>query len=446
MKLWQNRERLVSVGLNVLIILLLFLVILQCGIFLNGTIKTNETEAGALFDPRLLSASAQEVTRSLDADLLLPAQIVISVGGDAHAVLNSAVVTTDLYTDLAPVLVSCLSEKPKTENEAFWNLTVCTPGVIYIRYHAAFPYQILHAFASASTGSDLRVRDASSVLVEEMCLRFVDGKVFAVVRGETGVYSFSGTTSLRAADFQGYVSLYSDVFYDCTLSAGAPSAVVTERIYAREIRVQKGIGAAITSDDARLEAWIRRFLFNPDKLNYHVEADGTAVYVESHGVLTCTDDRITYTASDDGGISVREFCAVRDEVDVYTYLRAASSWIAEVSAMDTAFTGGDAALRLSSVRTDGTALTLAFSLYADNLPLYERGGEPAFSMTFADGRVTEMIWNTVSVQRQLTKHAPFLESWSREALGTDDVHLAYCTDTDEPLLRVQWIAYRETEE
>ncbi len=435
-------ERFLSVSLNVGIFVLLFLVFLQCGIFLNGSIKT-DTEEAVPFDLRMLSASAQDAVYSLTPSLLQPAEIAIASADGTYAAVNSAAVIGDLYAELAPVLASGFSETPVRAREELWQHTVSASDFIYIRYREPLPYQIIHAFAAAETGEASRVRQAETVSVSELCIRFADGETVVVVRGETGVYSFRADAEVLLRDFSSYASMYPDVFYPCDFTH---NCVITEKISSREIAVQEGICGEIMTNEAHFEKWVRQFRFNPDKLNYHVEPDGTAVYVESHGVLTCTSDRITYTAAEDGGVSVSEFCSVKGDVDVYTYLRAASVWISEVAAMDARYTGGDASLCLTSVQTDGVSLTLRFSLCADNLPVFTDGDDIAFSMTFTGGNLTGMVWRTVAVQRQLTYCEAFLESWSIRLFGTDLVDLAYLVSAAEPTAFAQWIAYEGTEE
>ncbi len=435
----RENERFQSVFLNSVISVLLFLVFLQCGIYLNGSIKT-DTEEAIPFDMRVLSASAQDAVYSLDPTLLYPAEIAIASPNGAYAAVNSAAVIGDLYVEIAPVLAAAMLNEPTEGTDALWSQTVSDADVIRIRYRAALPYQIIHAFAAAEVGEDARVRRSEMLSVRELCLTVSDGTACVTVRGESGVYTFFADTELEMSEFQLYASMYPDVFYPCVLSE---TCVITEKVSSRDIAVQGGICAEIMGNETHFDQWIRRFRFNPDKLNYHVEADGTAVYVESHGVLTCTPDQITYTAAEDGGVRVSEFCSVSGEVDVYTYLRAASGWISEIAAMDRRYTGGDASLCLVSVVSDGASLTLHFSLCAENLPIYVNGNDTAFSVTFTGENLTGMVYRPVAVRRQLTRSAAFLESWSMRLFGTEHVELVFLADTNEPLSFAQWIAYGE---
>ncbi len=445
MKEILKNERLVSACLNTVVLLLLFLIFLQCGIFLNGYVKPEPGSAERSFDMRMLSVSAQDAAHSLDDALLMPAQIAVSADGRAYAVVNSARVIGDLYGELAPCLAACLEAQPKKENDAMWSLAVTSPDGIYIRYRAELPYQIVHAFAAAAIGSDVYVRHEQAIGVQELCLRLAGGDAFVFVRGESGVYSFKAKTELMMASFASYASMYPDVFYPCTLLDSADVVLITERVNVREILVEEGVAAAITQNEAHFSEWLRLLSFNPDKLNYHVETDGTAVYVESHGVLTCTADSISYAASDGGGADFAELAFVRGDIDVYAYLRAASALIAEMSGMNPQYTGGDAALRLLSVRADGASFTVRFCLCADNLPVYYDGDAVAVSVTFTENKLTALTWRTVCVQRQLSEQASFLEAWSRTALASGDVRLAYRAGDERTRIFAEWIAHRASE-
>ncbi len=432
-----KNERVLSVCLNAVICVLLFLIFLQCGIYLSGSIKT-DTEEAIPFDMRMLSVSAKDAVYSLDPALLQPAKAVIRVDGQAHAAIHSAAVIGDLYAEVSPVLAACFAETPLPASDAAWRAALNADGIALLCYSEALPYQVIHAFAAASFGEDNRVRQAQSILVSELCLSVCDGVARIIVRGDTGVYLFSAPGNAETADLQSYTVMYPDVFYPCVLEGD--TFVTTEKISVRDISVQKDICAEITANEVHFDKWIRRFRFNPDKLNYHVEPDGTTVFVESHGVLTCTPNRIAYTAAEDGGVHISEFCSVTSEVDVYTYLRAASAWISELSAMDSRYTGGDASLRLSCVKADRHSLTLSFSLCVDNLPVYTEQSSTALTMTFTGDKLTGMTFRTAAVQRGLSRRVTFLESWSRTLLDTQRTVLAYTVDAKGTSAFAQWIA------
>ena len=109
------------------------------------------------------------------------------------------------------------------------------------------------------------------------------------------------------------------------------------------------------------------------------------------------------------------------------------------------YTGGDAVPRLLSVRADGEAVTLRFGLFADNLPVYYDGECARITMTFTGEVLTEMVWQPVLVNKQLTEQNAPLESWSRSVLGTSDVRLAYRADGERTTVGAEWVAHRAEE-
>ncbi len=444
---WKN-DRVLAVLLNTVIGILLGTVFLQCGIFLNGYASTRAGDAQIPFDMRMLSAAGKDAGRMLDTDLLLPAAIAVSEGGNAKAVMNAAAVMEDLYDALSVYLSDGLAAEPETKDSVFWQSTVSSPNVIYIRYHAPLPYQILHAFAASAGGLETRVRDARSVIVEEMCIRFLNDRTVIAVRGAGGVYSFSSAVTGNLSDYAAYTSQYPEAFCACTLSytENSSSLTVLDRISFRELQVSGGVPDLICADSVHFPTWLRRLGFNPDKLNYHTEADGTVVYVESHGVLFCGGDAITYTASEEGGIGVDEFCSHSEEADIYTYLRASSAWLSAVSAMNIRYTGGDGVPRLTSVSVNEDTVTLCFGIYADNLPLYYDGVPAAVTLSFRGDALTGMEWRTVLAVKHLNERTTFLEEWSRSILKADTVRLVYRAQSAEPTTLAEWIAFEKEKE
>ena len=444
---FPKNDRVLTVGLNVLIGVLLSAVFLQCGVFLQRYAQIRSGEEEMPFNMRMLSSSGQEGDRALQADLLLPAEIVMSKDGTARAVVNSSAVIGDLYEELAGTVAACFAETPKPETETVWKQTVTSSDVIYIRYHEPLPYQILHAFAAAMAQAEGSVRNADSVHVSELCLRLSGRQANLLVRGADGVFSFTAASAASVAVLYNYTQTYQDVFYPCILRYAEEGCAVllTERVAAREIQIVGSSAGLIAGNEAYWKTWLRGLRFNPDKLNYHTEPDGAAVYVESHGVLRCGADEILYTAAENGGIPVEAFCTPA-EADIYTYLRAASAWIAKMTAADFRCTGGDAVPQLTAVLSDGTSVTLRFGLYLDNLPLYYGGVHTVISVTFTDDAVTELLWRPVYVSRYLTEERVFLEEWACGALQSEDVRLAYRADPERQIIGAEWIAHRTAEE
>ena len=130
----------------------------------------------------------------------------------------------------------------------------------------------------------------------------------------------------------------------------------------------------LRANSDHLEDLFRLLNFNPDKLRYHMEADGTYVYVESHGILRMDTKTIAYTAAEQGGVSLSKIVGQDASGDIYTYLRAASYIVGRLNDMDNQYTGGDAQLRLTSVSAVNGSVTLDFAFYSENVEIYTKSG------------------------------------------------------------------------
>lgn len=445
-----NKETLIAVGLDVLIGALLLLVFVQCGVYLDRYSHTRLGDEDIPFDMRMLSLSAQESDRSLGREWIQPAEIAVSVNGTARAAVNASSVMTEFYGALTPFLSACLENAPVLAESSAWSDAVHTPDVIYVRYAGHYPYQVLHAFLLDEGKEDAFIKYSLAVDVSELCLTFQEKTATVTVRGNTGVYVFTASVETDPLLLFHYPETYRDSFYPCMLSDSVLGAAVTltQRVETRDAAVTVGIPGRIAESEEHVLAWLYAWQFNPDKLNSHTEPDGSVVYVESHGVLWWSDQQIVYTAAENGGIAVDEFCTPYD-MDIYTYLKVATSWISEVSALRSQYAGGDASLRLIGVTAENGTVTLRFGLFLDNLPVFADGDDTAVSLSFRDERVTEMLWRPVLLSKNLTTRKLFLEEWSQKMLDSEDLRIGYSvsgTDSDGVTVGAKWIALRQKED
>ncbi len=445
---WQKltREKMIAWGLDLLVAVLLFGVLFQCGLYLRQYARSRRGESDMPFDMRMLSVSVQEGDRPLDSKLLLPCEIALCSAGDVRAVVNSSLAMEDLYGKLSPLLRSAFETAPAVADADAWRAAVLASDVIYIGYHGMYPYQVIHAFLGAGKGGDGYVLRSDFVDVQELCLLFSNGEVTLFTRGSSGVHLFRTPYEGDMLEYLSYADGYRDVFYECQLTDAEIGAavVLTERVETRDIEVIGGIPALLYENEEQLLTTLYTWQFNPDKLNYYTEPDGATVYVESHGVLWHGEDRVIYTAAENGGVPVDEFAVPQDR-SIYTYLKVASSLLSSLSAMDARYTGGDASLRLVSVTAKEDSVVLKFGLFLDNLPVYVQGDTIAFSMTFQDSTVTEMVWRPMLVQKGLGTQNSMFEVFAQSVLESANVRLAYRVEGLEETTGAQWVAYRQRE-
>ena len=157
--------------------------------------------------------------------------------------------------------------------------------------------------------------------------------------------------------------------------------------------------------------------YNPDKLRYHTETDGTFVYVESHGVLRMDARSIQYSATEQGGIPLSRIIGRDATGDIYSYLRAASHIVWRLSDMDPLYTGGDAGLLLRSVTTSEGAVTLHFGFCSDNIEIYRSARNTGLTITFKNDKIVDVSLYMTIVSRSASVHRLMMQSWCREYLA-----------------------------
>ena len=341
-----------DVWLNVLIIALLAALLAQCAVYLVEYAHMGKTSGDIPFEMQMLSTSATDSRRSLDAAMLQPACIGITADGKTSVVMNSAAVVDEIYTDVSRCLFEAMQNDAVSVSENMWQQALQQDAYVYLQYPNELPYQVIFAFAAAKAESDVQIRRADSYIgVREVILTAdTEGNLTQIlVRGGENVYAFSLDTAIRMDVFTAYPLAYPEVFYNGTMDdlGTHTEFVTTEKISARHNYASEGGTSMLRANPNHLENLFRLLNFNPDKLRYHIEADGTYVYVESHGILRMDTRTIAYTAAEQGGVSLSKIVGQDASGDIYTYLRAASYIVGRLNDMDIKYTGGDAQLRLT---------------------------------------------------------------------------------------------------
>jgi len=435
--------------LNGLLAVLLAVLFVQCGIFMAMYAGVRRSSAEVPFDMRMLSASSADSQKELDPELLAPEVIAIHEGNTCYAVCHSAVVVKETYAELSECLLPAFLAEPVAASAEEWQ-SALSGTYVYAAYANELPYQVICAFAASQADSDAQVRRTDPYVgVSEVLLDADESGRFTwlLVRGGGGVFRFPLTAEKTAADFTTYPLTYSDSFCRAELrDLGDRCVLETEdSLPTRVIYASSGMTTLLTTN----QDFLRFLNFNPDKLNYHVEPDGTYVYVESHGILRAASDEMVYHATESGGIEIDGFGG--SGTDIYAYLRVASYLINRIGSMSHQYTGGDAGLYLESVSAEGKTLTLRFEFRCDNIVLAGDGDVQGLTLKFTDDRLTEIRYQMVVVRRTLDVNRVMLKSWYRRMLGADadaDMRLVYAADRDSYTLTAVWavISAPEAEE
>lgn len=427
--------------LNVVIVVLVLLLFVQCGVYMVRYAGSRRSSQEVPFDMRMLSASSVDAQRRLDAGLLMPEAMAVGEESACRALFSSAAVTEEMYAMVSECLFSAMTGEAVPASLSDW--TEAMQSYVYAQYSAELPYQVICAFAAAREGEDELPRSGSLYIgVRELLLCADDTGAFTrvLVRGESGVYSFMLETEQTMAEYVALADVYPDLFCRAELcDMGTYSTLKTSSaLTTRVIYTSQGVTTMLTAN----ESFLRLLDFNPDKLNFHVEADGAYVYVESHGTLHAGVDEMMYQASESGGIDVAVLGA--ENADIYAYLTAASYLIARMEEMNDLYTGGDAALRLDYVESDGLSVTLGFTFRCDNILLTDHGENTALTLTFTGDKLTMLRYRMCIARRGLEERRVSLQSWYRRMLGGEEnapMRLVYAIDSTWDGTVAQWSCF-----
>ncbi|MBQ8401467.1 MAG: hypothetical protein IJX14_06010, partial [Clostridia bacterium] len=344
----SRTEKLLIIGVVLAFALLLVLMVFS--------VMLNSAASGTLYSdpPFAISSLISDVERDAAevsvGDYVLPAFIGVSTSPEGLGISIGENVVRELYTMVAPCLAAGLSAEPEADTAVNWAMLARNSRAVYIRYHSALPAAVLQGTAAAlcgmaEDGNDVTsVRELFLLLPDEqygdcqVIVRDTSGNIWRYLCGKQGEYP----TLAQAEEF---VEGCASSFYRCRLVVrenGSVEPVFLERMRVRNVLMTPGTAVMMQEnrvDD--LKKLLQQYDFNPDKLNTHEEADGTQVVVESHGVFRTQNDRLTYTAGVDGGISLQEFIGYKERYTMSDSLQTACTIIEELRAIHPYYLGGD---------------------------------------------------------------------------------------------------------
>lgn len=438
-----------------LLILTAVVVFVLLLIAMAGTVVLNSSASGTLYSEppfalsSLISGTERDTGEVAWGEYVLPSFIGLTPGEDGLGISIGDNVVRELYAMLSPCLAAGLSEEPEPLTEADWHAYAKSSRAVYVRYPSALPVSVLQQVARWSlseTGlSQTDTAGESDVLpVRELVVLLPDGEnsdwQLILRDSEGGVWRYRCPLREDYPDeyptlsqVQNFVTGLSTNFYRYRLITqpdGTYEPVFLERMRVRNVLLTPGTAVMMQEnrkDD--LQALLVYLDFNPDKLSAHEEEDGTQVIVETHGVLQLQSDRITYTASNDGGISLQQFIGYKESYDrLSDSLRAAGTIIEAIRDIHPYYLGGDADLILTEVsRTEGR-LRMVFRYAFDNLIL--DGCAPAVVIEVENDRVVLVDLYAIALRSMGDFDSSYLEygvaDWEKDSYY--DVILTYPAD------------------
>lgn len=362
---------------------------------LSSTWSRESTGDALLPRLRTLASDREEGYRIPSANYVLPAEIVLKT--DRQTVSLSVWgngILEECYAKVASLLsfsfedASAFTRQSPTEGEALWSAVSRLDECIYLRYHAALPYQVVLYHTSAFSETPVCVEDVTPLTVKELAcymesegetyryhvlIRSADGSVYhrSEIVESTDIYAYSLYEMEKLTETTGSFVLceFAGTYYADTERqfASDMTPVLMAPPVTQNFTFETDPLTPLTESDPDINAVLRLFAYNPNKINRHDEAENTIVYVESHGVLRVSPASLLYTAAQNGGISVTDALdGGGNGNDLYDALLFASRLFDGLREADPRYLGGDCHPVLTSVTGEGGRIELRYRYYADN--------------------------------------------------------------------------------
>lgn len=428
-----KQEKLLIVAAIVAFVLLLAAMV--------GTVVLNSTASGTLYSapPFALSSLISGTHRDTDEveleRYILPSCIAVPFGEKHYGISIGDNVIREIYDMLSPCLAVGLAETPVSWSNTDWLMLAENDRAVYLRYHSALPVPVLQPedTETVAGGETLPVRELFVLLPDgdksdcQLILRDIDGSVWQYLLQPTEPTDAVPTLS----QVQTFVDGLGSHFYQCRLITQIDDTiepVFVERMRVRDVLITPGTAVMMQEnrkDDLKqLLSW---FDFNPDKLSAHEEADGTQVIVEAHGIFQVQNDRLTYTATGDGGIPLQQYVGYQESYRLSDCLQAAGTLLEAVQDIHPYYLGGDADVLLTEVSQSDGRLRMVFRYAFDNLLL--QGCAPAAVVEVENDRVMLAAFYTIALRSMGNFDSSYIEyGILEENTSYYDVTLTYPAD------------------
>lgn len=392
--------------------------------------NTSQSNKNIPFDLDSITLNSGDVIPADFDKLLLPEFIGIKLGEEQRGVSGSVDVMADAYSTFAPLISSTMrAEFCSRGTDTTWSNIANGKDFVYVRFHSQLPDTVVAMFADIS-GGGAENRNLVSAYVYEMFIvpenSEDNGETIAVksIFGDVFIYKKPHSDDyISTAQLSKLLHTYSTQFkkfeFAKNLLYGESSTdpVFIESISTKNIFMTNNV-ASMTYGNT-VKTVMRVFGVNPDKLlNTHTGEDGTASYTDRSGVFYHYESAFEYKATEDGGVDISEIIGYSDKTGLVEYISAAKILFDEVGKINGNYTGAEADIVLTSVKSDGKTVDLKFTYAYDNIPIVEI--EPAFTATFKEGKLMGARVYTLAVRNVSTRSIPRSEWWFYDYL--DDEH------------------------
>ena len=396
----KRAERLLLLLIAALLVLLAGLTLALIAAFRENAALPPDFDLSAVTADR--SGAATDIS-----GCLLPEFAGLTVNGAGYAVIGSENAMRELCGLIYPAISEAMEEGALREGTPEeWRAFSEADYSVYLRWHTELPDAAVALFVSGDgtgTGAGAGNGYQSEVFVTPYArggntaaaaLRSADGEVRILTVTMPGTILAREDLMRFAGSFRNSMAAFA-----YRISEEGIQPVVTERISAGCILMTKGTAALVLESASEQNSILSAFGLNPDKLySSRLESDGGTSFVESRGELYVGSSSLVYRATSDNGLGLSSLIGYADDVGLAGYIQAALKLSDNIRSVNRWLTGGDAGLMLTGVYASGGEVRLSFAYAFDNLLI--AADQPAFVITFENGRVREASLYTLAVRNQ----------------------------------------------
>ncbi len=365
--------------------------VILAGIYITG-MADHTGEVGEDIPADVLSALRGRdgaASAHLYPEQLLPEFLGIKQSGQtAVGLFSGTAMMEDLNDVLSPWVAAILGENMRkqtvTDGDASWRAALSRDSYFYLCWSFPVPASLLrgHSLPDAEDAmlktaeGDLRIREIFFFPYAK-----ADG-ISAVSRdgeGNVTIWYDGDRSEMKTLPGMDAFSIYlargvlADYRFAGESDGVCPSALLTLPIPASPVSMDDLVReypfAASAGPERVPVSLLNQLDYNLNKVSGYFEAEhDTAVFVETHGTLRATAERVTYEAAAQGGISIADFLRksqtglnLRDDV------MACERLAEELCLLDGEIIGGAADLQMTALYTEGEILVVEYAYFYDNV-------------------------------------------------------------------------------
>lgn len=416
-------ETVKTVILTGLILSLVVLVVVYIGGMRAYDEAADKNDLGENFD-RLWSVVSDFEPTGLDVTHLLPE--IIGYKQPSSPTPLATLANTDGISELYELTKPCILE-------LFGDSSVCTEltlaegkhrlsaakasnEFVYLRYHTPVLYQLIYAYAAGAltvSESDVAMGEDGSVGAYISELVIVPDDNFAAHR----FVAYATDANGRYFEFRPSEQVVASDFYISKLATTASGIGTFPLYFSKDARfaygepivngeveyTAVGYSAIDIENEALREALLDLFEYNTEKLDGYSDSTGY-VYVDTHSQLRIESDEIIFQTTDAtaSGSSLRGIridsllgYVSSDTSGLFDKLTAVDSLIRKLGEISPELIGGEAALCLGDVYSDGSLLVIEYFLTYNGIRI---SGEPYLRAVLTEQTVSQLHLRPISVK------------------------------------------------